>query len=179
MGLFGRKRRGELTVHSVTGFADEDDAGTPVGTPSGSPRATLPASNAGRVSVDPTTQNPAQWTDSPQPETLNGYQAVIYPWSVWNFGDTEECPTDLAALGLGEEVGEVLRAILKREQGIRGTYSEWTEELRKEIGDVFIKLIDVCSREGWELSDVVWDRWKSIRHRDFRSDRLGHGLPDA
>ena len=70
-------------------------------------------------------------------------------------------------LGLTEEAGEVARAVLKRHQAIRGTYEEWTEEVRKELGDVLIKAAAIANKEGFLLEDVIVARWDDVRRRDF------------
>lgn len=100
---------------------------------------------------------------------LAAIQDAIATWSHRNFD-----PIDLPAstLGLLEEAGEVARAVLKQYQEIRGTWEEWQEEIKKEIGDVFIKLCDVSDRAGLEIEDCIIDRWESVRQRDWRADSL-------
>jgi NTP pyrophosphatase (non-canonical NTP hydrolase) len=103
-------------------------------------------------------------------------QFDIWDWTIANFGDNNEHPVVLDGLGLGEESGEVLRAILKREEGIRGTRSEWTQELFKEVGDVAIKLFQICAREGVEFDHVIAKRWKEVSQRDFRGNPQQQGI---
>lgn len=110
------------------------------------------------------------------PVLLEEVQDEVGVWWRHNFGDT---PDELAVIGLGEEVGEVLRGFLKRAQGIRGTREEWTAEIRKEYGDVLIKCIEGIDREGWDVIDVLTERWESIRTRDFKADAVGHGIEKA
>ena len=71
------------------------------------------------------------------------------------------------ALSVGEESGEVLRAILKRAQAIRGTYEYWTEEIRKEAGDVIISLMCLAEMEGFDLDKAVDDRWDYVINRNM------------
>lgn len=101
-------------------------------------------------------------------------QAEVHDWSVRNFGET---PQALVTLGLAEEVGELCRAVLKREQRIRGTYQEWSAEIEKELGDCIIKLLDVAAYEGVSLAEVARKRWASVSQRDWVADSQGHGIP--
>jgi NTP pyrophosphatase (non-canonical NTP hydrolase) len=97
----------------------------------------------------------------------------IQAWIRHNFPDSDGCER---ALGLGEEVGEVQRAVLKLEQGIRGTREEWLAEISKELGDVFVKLVDVSTHYGIDLMRAVEDRWAVVRERDWQADKIGHGI---
>jgi NTP pyrophosphatase (non-canonical NTP hydrolase) len=98
----------------------------------------------------------------------------IDAWMHYNFpGETRVT----AMLGLVEEVGELARAILKQNQGIRGTFEEWDEEIRKEIGDVMAKLEHVALLCNKDLVGVTWWRWKEVRQRDWIKNPIGHGVP--
>lgn len=103
-------------------------------------------------------------------------QRGVAAWVAHNFGESTRVAE---ALGLAEEVGELCRAVLKQEQGIRGTYEEWDEEIAKELGDILIKLTSVATACGVDLDRAVVDRWATVRQRDFRADPIGHGIPDA
>lgn len=109
-------------------------------------------------------------------EDLRGLQADVSAWVEHNFGHDNELAT---VGGLGEEVGEVLRAAVKRSQNIRGTRAEWDAELRKECADVLIKLCDVASFYGFDLADAVAARWAKVRQRDWKADPQGHGIGDG
>lgn len=102
-------------------------------------------------------------------------QEDISEWTFRNFGHV--LSPAINALGLCEEVGELCRALIKREQLVRGDYEEWTGEIRKELGDIFIKLVDTADRLGFDLMTVAVLRWQTIRQRDFRADPIAHGLP--
>ena len=105
---------------------------------------------------------------------LSELQEEISKWADHNFpNDTRE----IAVLGLAEEVGELCRAAVKGRQGIRGTVEEWEQEASKEIGDILIKLVHVCHVWGFDLEEVVGERWKVIRERNFVANPQGHGLP--
>lgn len=101
-------------------------------------------------------------------------QAAVHAWSVRNFG---ELPQAVITLGLAEEVGELCRAVLKRDQGIRGTHEEWSAEIRKELGDCVIKLLDIAAYEGVDLTEAFYDRWGDVGRRNWVADPSGHGLP--
>jgi NTP pyrophosphatase (non-canonical NTP hydrolase) len=101
-------------------------------------------------------------------------QNQVHAWSVRNFG---ELPQTEITLGLAEEVGELCRAVLKRSQGIRMTREEWDAEIRKELGDCVIKLLDIAAYEGVLLAEVASERWAEVRRRDWVGDPNGHGAP--
>lgn len=114
------------------------------------------------------------WVEAPR--ALDIISGEIEVWHDHNFPGTS---IEIATLGVGEEAGELQRAVLKRVQAIRGTHEEWTAELRKECGDVLIKVIEVCGREGWDAMEVLIDRWSEVRWRDFQVDQVGHGIDKA
>jgi NTP pyrophosphatase (non-canonical NTP hydrolase) len=97
----------------------------------------------------------------------------IDKWVDYNFPNRT---IEQQGLGLGEEAGECLRAILKRVQQIRGTHEEWTTELKRELGDVMIKVFTICSDEGFDVHDVLVDRWKDISTRDLVTNPKAHGI---
>ena len=103
-------------------------------------------------------------------------QEAVAEWVELNF---RRDPLAVKTLGLVEEVGELCRAIIKREQGIRGTYDEWTAEIRKELGDIVIKLLDVAECASFDLITVAAIRWESVSQRDWIAAPKGHGLPDG
>jgi len=75
------------------------------------------------------------------------------------------------ALNIAEEAGEVARAVLKRVQGIRGSYEHWTEEIRTEAADVLISLMCLAEIEGWDLGDAVDERWNVVINRELDKHR--------
>ena len=99
----------------------------------------------------------------------------VAAWADHNF--PTETP-ETVVLGLAEEVGEMCRAALKRYQGIRGSRAEWDVEIRKESGDVFIKLVHVAHVHGFDLLSAIQSRWGDVSQRDWRANPIGHGLPD-
>jgi NTP pyrophosphatase (non-canonical NTP hydrolase) len=99
-------------------------------------------------------------------------QEEIGQWASRNFPITPA----FSALIIAEEAGEVCRAVLKREDGIRGTYEEWTAELRKEVAEVFIALAKMAWAEGFDLQEAIEERWSIIKLRDWKKDPKGHGI---
>lgn len=65
----------------------------------------------------------------------------IEEWLEDNFPNDDRATV---LLGLVEEVGELCRTQVKSEQGIRGSEEQWYNEAKKELGDVFIKLVHVA-----------------------------------
>lgn len=108
------------------------------------------------------------------------YNFGYSPRDLWAFGrppTEEEQRSELGVVGgLVEEVGELFRCVIKMDQGIRGSKEEWMYELMKEIGDVFIKLNDVCDYYGFDMEEVVNVRWEAVSKRNWREDSVGHGI---
>jgi NTP pyrophosphatase (non-canonical NTP hydrolase) len=110
---------------------------------------------------------------------IRALQDELEAWTLHNWGSVEECPPVIAVAGAAEEMGELCRAVLKQHQNIRGTWEEWQEEIKKESGDVFLKLLDIAVRCGFDLETAVQARWETIRLRDWRKDKIGHGIDKA
>lgn len=106
------------------------------------------------------------------------FVAEVRDWILANFGpDGLDTRNELTVvLGLMEEAGEVARPVVKMNQGIRGTREEWMSKLQEEVGDVFIKLVDVADWYGFDLFHVIRSRFEDVRQRDWLADRRGHGL---
>ena len=90
------------------------------------------------------------------------WQHRVVSWHVSVFGPPRQQWT---ALLLAEEVGELCRATLKREQGIRGSDAKWAEEQKKEAADVFIGLCSFAEACGFDLEAAIGTRWQDIRSR--------------
>lgn len=111
-----------------------------------------------------------------QENVIERTQDEVAEWVARNFGNENELAT---FGGMVEEAGEVLRAAVKRSQGIRGTRAEWDAEVRKEVADVFVKLCDIAQYEGFSLAEAIAERWADVRQRDWVNDKQGHGIQDA
>lgn len=120
---------------------------------------------------------------------VQGWKAVqreIWAWAMKNFGarvpgrwrrePDARGVSEMTVFGLlVEETGEVMRCVVKREQGIRGSAEHWTAELRKELGDVGISLMNCASYEGWDLEELIAERWETISKRNWAEDAYGGG----
>jgi NTP pyrophosphatase (non-canonical NTP hydrolase) len=125
---------------------------------------------------------------------ITALQSAVAVWLARNFPDrnpltviagTVEEAGELCALvnpkiakELIKRVARLCRAAVKLDQGIRGTEAEWRAEIAKEVGDVVIKLCDVCDWYDIDLEAAIADRWNTVRNRDWRTDPQGHGRPD-
>jgi NTP pyrophosphatase (non-canonical NTP hydrolase) len=76
---------------------------------------------------------------------------------VEQFLENQELPhgNTLHGLQLGEEAGEVQRAILKGEQGIRGSREYWLGQLQKELADVVCTAAGIATHYGIDLESTV------------------------
>jgi NTP pyrophosphatase (non-canonical NTP hydrolase) len=73
-------------------------------------------------------------------------------------------------LGIGEEVGELNHAYLKRRQAIRGTTEEHTAAIEDAVGDLAIFLMSFCQLEGIEFEEVLRDTWAKVQERNWLED---------
>ena len=71
-------------------------------------------------------------------------------------------------LGAVEELGELARAQLKMELGIRGSKEKHLEEAQDAVGDIVIFLMGYCSAMGFDFQSIVADTWAGVRRRDWR-----------
>jgi len=86
------------------------------------------------------------------PETLQDLQESLYEWQIYNFGDQDN---ERVLLGVCEEVGELCHAVLKKEQGIRGTPEEHDNELRDAIGDIMIYTLNYLSKIKAKVTNLA------------------------
>jgi NTP pyrophosphatase (non-canonical NTP hydrolase) len=130
----------------------------------------------GSVPPQPPALRGGTYPDDPfGPLNLDAFQLAVGLWCNKNFGHQ----SDLVLYGgTAEECGEVLRGAVKREQGIRGTREEWNGVIQAEMGDVVIKLASVAAQEGWNLANIVAERWADVSQRDWTVNKVGHGLPE-
>lgn len=81
---------------------------------------------------------------------MTGLQTEIGRWCRERFGANPSGMGDVAAIG--EEAGEVLRAVNKRGHGQRGgTYASWSRNLRDECADVALTLYSFAENVGCDL----------------------------
>jgi NTP pyrophosphatase (non-canonical NTP hydrolase) len=92
--------------------------------------------------------------------------------SVGKWGDRNFTSRDWhhPLMGLSEELGELNHALLKQEQGIRGSYEEHEAQAVDAVGDIVIFLAHLCHRRGWCLRRAVESAWMDVSQRDWISD---------
>lgn len=101
------------------------------------------------------------------------FRDELLAWVRYNFPSESRVTS---TLGLAEEAGEVCRAVLKQEQKLRGSYEEWDEEIKKELADVYVKIEQLADMCGWDLHDLIEDRWLELKKRDWIKNSIGHGI---
>jgi NTP pyrophosphatase (non-canonical NTP hydrolase) len=95
-------------------------------------------------------------------------QQLHREWEQYNFPNPD--PEDAlvrSVFGVVEEVGELVHAILKKKQGIRGSAEEHDTAIKDAIGDAFMYLLGVCDHSGLSMHDCVNEAWQEIRDRDW------------
>lgn len=85
-------------------------------------------------------------------------------------------PSYQPLLGIGEEVGELMHAHLKCEQGIRGTTEEHLAAKKDAIGDIFIYIVGYALAEGLNIRECIIDALKVVQARDWNK-RAGEPAP--
>lgn len=95
-------------------------------------------------------------------------QAEVGEWSRKNFpNNTPDNPFK----GMVEELGELAHALLKKEQGIRGTAEEHDAAAKDAVGDLIIYTADFCERRGWKLQEIVKTVWDVVKGRDWTKNK--------
>lgn len=97
---------------------------------------------------------------------LHQLQQEVGRWASSNFPGKEPIVT---LLGVGEEMGELYHAFLKRHQGIR-LDEDHTANIADAVGDIVIFLANFCAEEGISLDDCVNDAWEEVKKRDWRHE---------
>jgi NTP pyrophosphatase (non-canonical NTP hydrolase) len=102
--------------------------------------------------------------------TLDTLQYKLADWQRYNFprqvADRERLAL-LLALGVSEESGELAHAVLKRDQGIRGTDAEHKAKIRDAIGDIAIFAMQLCTLEGWSFESIVTETAAEVMKRKW------------
>ena len=83
----------------------------------------------------------------------------------------------LQALGVCEEAGELAHAVLKMEQGIRGTTEEHKAAAADAAGDIVIYLTGLCSALGINLEEAIYNAWDEVKQRDWSKNK-GDGVTE-
>jgi NTP pyrophosphatase (non-canonical NTP hydrolase) len=85
-------------------------------------------------------------------------------WQEMNFPNSTE---HQCFYGIVEEIGELSHALLKMDQGIRGTKAEHMAEVKDAIGNIVIYLAGLCSKRGISLQEAVEMAWSEVKERDW------------
>ncbi|MBW3545454.1 MAG: hypothetical protein KY428_07645 [Bacteroidetes bacterium] len=107
------------------------------------------------------------------PLTFKQLQTENREWVMRNFGVSRPNATEFwkPVLGVMEELGELSHALLKRSQGIRGSYEEHTEKAKDAIADATVFLADVCSALGFDYQEIVETAWNEVKQRDWTKNK--------
>lgn len=73
-------------------------------------------------------------------------------WADKNFPDSTEI---ISAAGMVEECGELFHALIKNQQGIRGTEEKHLEDMKDAIGDISIYLLDFLNRTKVDEKELL------------------------
>lgn len=92
-------------------------------------------------------------------------QGNLKKWLEHNFPETT---SDMQFKGVVEEVGELARADLKTEQGIRGfTAVKGRLKAMDAVGDIVIYLINYCNMKDYSFIDCINMAWAEVSKRDW------------
>ncbi len=123
---------------------------------------------------------------------LSRFQRELRPWVERNFGSIGARRWWHPMLGVVEEVGELIdaglamlrtssavgrlaHALLKQDQGIRGTHEEHEAAARDAVGDIIVYLADLCSTRGWDLAEIMTTVWGRVSKRDWKANAQNGG----
>ncbi len=102
------------------------------------------------------------------PRSLKLLQRKHHEWTERNFPNPDKQEAMWRALaGMMEELGELSHALLKREQGIRVASGSHDAEARDAIGDLIAYTLHLCSNEGWDFEDIVFEVLSEVHERDW------------
>ena len=107
--------------------------------------------------------------------SLERLQHELKPWVERNYGSR---PAYWPLLGVGEEVGELMHAHLKQEQGIRKG-EDHIANAKDAVGDIMVYLADYCNARGWDMQEILDETWAKVRERDWVKDPVRGGEHNA
>lgn len=85
-------------------------------------------------------------------ETMRRVATAVGVWASAQFGaGCSPQQIDNCLMGLLEETGEFTHAVLKMQQGIRGTPEEHKEAMKDAVADICVFLADLCERQSLDL----------------------------
>lgn len=102
-------------------------------------------------------------------DNLRTFQVKHKLWLEHNFPGQKP---HQALLGIGEEVGELMHAHLKHEQGIRAYSDEADIQFRRDamdaIGDIMVYITSYCNTNKFDMADCLNMAWDEVKDRDWR-----------
>ena len=99
--------------------------------------------------------------------SIKELQQEVTEWSRRNFPNNKPYHP---LLGVGEEVGELMHAHLKMEQQIRVNEDHKAEQI-DAVGDLFIYLLDYCSRTNINAEEAIINTWQEVKKRDWTKNK--------
>ena len=97
-----------------------------------------------------------------------GFEADVGEWADRNFGRVESWQP---LLGVGEELGELNHAHLKRAQGIRGVDdAQYRKDAIDAVGDIVIFLAHYCYLNDIDMVAAINETWAKVSQRDWKAD---------
>lgn len=100
---------------------------------------------------------------------LQMIQCLHEQWCRDNFGQNADNPVEWSVLGLIEEVGELAHHQLKGMQNIRQG-EDHEVGARDAVGDIFLFLLDYCTRRGWDFAEIVDEVVDEVHNRDWTKE---------
>jgi NTP pyrophosphatase (non-canonical NTP hydrolase) len=103
-------------------------------------------------------------------------QKELNEWQRKNFGLQ---PVEFLALGVGEEVGELSHALLKRYQGIRGFDNDekFIAAVADAVADIAIYSMQICSALGIDYYATLERVAREVMMRDWtKNSEDGDGV---
>ncbi len=97
-------------------------------------------------------------------ESLNSIGRAVREWQDRNFDGVSMLTQGLV---LGEECGEVQRAIVKTHHGVR---AQSRGDLAEELGDVLMCALSIADRAGIDIDGALHERFHRLMTLDFRAD---------
>lgn len=85
-------------------------------------------------------------------------------WSDRNFKTHK---VDHAFKGIIEEIGEMSHAMLKQEQGIRGTILYHEDKMQDAWADILIYMMEFANNKGWDADGIIELVWSDVKKRDW------------
>lgn len=97
---------------------------------------------------------------------ISSLQDATDSWRRQSF-PPEHITAMMETMGVCEEAGELAHAVLKMEQGIRGTADKHLMEAADALGDIVIYACGVASALGLDFENCIQQAWVQVSKRDW------------